>query len=66
MPLHQQVNGHEYVRYFFSNASRDIRELFGRSCDQSGIGWREPKERVISIARHKDVAFLDEFIGPKY
>jgi Homeodomain-like domain len=58
--------GHEYVRYFFTNASSDIRALFGRSCDQLEIGWREPKERDISIARREDVAFLDEFIGPKY
>jgi hypothetical protein len=40
--------------------------LSGRTCDQLGIGWREPKERVISIARRADVEFLDEFIGPKY
>jgi hypothetical protein len=58
--------GHEYVRYFFDNASNDIRGIFGRTCDQLGIGWREPKERTISIARRADVAFLDEFIGPKY
>jgi hypothetical protein len=58
--------GHEYARYFFSNASADIRDLFGRMCDQLHIGWREPKEREISIARRPDVEFLDEFIGPKY
>jgi len=58
--------GHEYVRYFFDNASEDIRELFGKTCDQLGIAWRQPKERTISIARRPDVAFLDDFIGPKY
>ena len=57
--------GREYVRYFFDNASDDIRAIFGRACDQLGIGWREPGPRTISIARHADVALLDEFIGPK-
>ena len=58
--------GHKYVRYLFTNASDDIRGLFGSTSDRLGIGWRQPKERVISIARRPDVEFLDEFIGPKY
>jgi hypothetical protein len=57
--------GHEYVRYFFDNASDDIRGIFGDACDQLGIGWREPGPRTISIARAPDVALLDEFVGPK-
>ena len=58
--------GHEYVRYFFDQVSDDIREIFCRTCDQLGIAYRQPKWRTISIARRADVAFLDEFIGPKY
>jgi hypothetical protein len=34
-------------------------------CDLLGIGWRQPKERTISIARRPDVELLDSFIGPK-
>ncbi len=58
--------GHQYVRYFFDNVSEDIRQIFTHTCDQLGIGWRQPRWRTISIARRDDVAFLDEFIGPKY
>jgi hypothetical protein len=58
--------GHEYVRYFFTQVSADIQEIFGRTCDLLNIGWRQPYWKTISIARRKDVEFLDEFIGPKY
>jgi hypothetical protein len=57
--------GHVYVRYMFSNASSDIRDIFCDTCDQLGIEWRQPKERVISIARRNSIALLDTFVGPK-
>ena len=57
--------GHEYVRYFFTQVSDDIRTIFTDACDQLGIGWRQPKWNTISIARRADVELLDEFIGPK-
>jgi hypothetical protein len=34
--------GREYVRYFFTQVSSDIQEIFGRTCDQLNIGWRQP------------------------
>jgi hypothetical protein len=59
------VNGTPYPRYHFSNASSDIRALFGRACDQLGIEWRPNNARNLSVARRASVARLDEFIGPK-
>jgi hypothetical protein len=57
---------HEYPRYFFTNASDDIRLLFTDALDRLGIDWRRSNERVISIATRSAVARLDEFVGPKY
>jgi hypothetical protein len=57
--------GYAYVRYFFDNASEDIRGIFCRACDQLGVEWRQSKERTISVARRESVALLDTFVGPK-
>lgn len=54
-----------YPRYFFTNASPEIRALFSDACDTVGIRWRVTTERVISVARRDDVARLDAFIEPK-
>jgi hypothetical protein len=56
---------YQYVRYFFSNASRDILALFSRTCAQIGVDCRPTRERLISVARRESVQLLDEFIGPK-
>jgi hypothetical protein len=56
---------HVYPRYFFDNASGDIRGIFCDACDRRGIAWRHPKERTISIARRESIALLDTFVGPK-
>jgi hypothetical protein len=58
-------NGKHYVRYFFVQASDDIRGIFCDTCDRLGIRWRRPKPRTISIARAESVALLDSFVGPK-
>jgi hypothetical protein len=56
---------YEYPRYFFSNASADIRAIFIRACELVGVSWRRTTERNISVARRQSVATLDSFIGPK-
>jgi hypothetical protein len=56
---------YEYPRYFFSNASADIRKLFATTCALVGVDSRPTRERVISVARHDSVQLLDVFIGPK-
>jgi hypothetical protein len=60
------VNGRDYPRYFFTNHSHDIRAIFTTTCDLLDIRWRPSNWRTISIARRRDVGFLDRFIGPKH
>jgi hypothetical protein len=57
--------GYEYPRYFFSNHSADIRGIFVRACDSIGVEWRQDGPYMISVARRRSVAILDDFIGPK-
>lgn len=63
------VNGarrtYSYPRYFFTNASDDIRGLCCWALDLLGIAWRQSNLRTISVARCEAVAALDEFVGPK-
>jgi hypothetical protein len=59
------VRRYAYPRYDFCSASDDIRRLFTETCDLLGVTWTRRSQRNISIARRKDVAFLDTFIGPK-
>lgn len=56
---------YEYPRYFFSNVSEDILGIFANTCDQLGVAWKQNRWNSISIARANDVAYLDQFIGPK-
>ena len=56
---------YSYPRYFFTNRSGDILEMFRKGCDVLGISYRNSKPDTISIAKRKDVAALDSFIGPK-
>lgn len=60
------VKEYRYVRYFFTNASEDIRALFSRTCGLVGVDCRRMTERDISVARRRSVRLLDEFIGPKH
>lgn len=56
---------YEYVRYFFSNRSRDIRFLFMDACGALGVDARHNNDHSISVARRYSVAVLDEIVGPK-
>ena len=59
------VKRYEYPRYFFTNVSRDILNIFTDSLDQLDIPWKQNRWNSISIARREAVAALDEFVGPK-
>jgi hypothetical protein len=61
-----RVGVYEYPRYFFSNLSEDIRQIFCDHCELLGIRWTQSNPRNISISHRKSVALLDEFIGPKW
>jgi hypothetical protein len=56
---------YEYPRYFFTNRSDDIRELFVWACGLIGVDCRPNNRWNISVAKRASVAVLDEFIGPK-
>jgi hypothetical protein len=60
-----RVAEYEYPRYFFSNLSADIRDIFCEHCELLGIRWTQSNPRNISVSHRKSVAVLDEFIGPK-
>jgi len=54
-----------YPRYFFSQVSTDIRELFCVYCRRLGVRYAFNKPTSVSIAQAASVARLDEFVGPK-
>jgi hypothetical protein len=49
-----------YPRYFFSNLSPDIRDLFSEACDVLGVRWSRSSSRNISVSHRRSVALLDE------
>ncbi|MDI3345694.1 helix-turn-helix domain-containing protein [Streptomyces sp. AJ-1] len=61
---------YEYPRYWFTNTSDDIRELFTDTLDKVGVMWTScPRGGVpynISVARKPSVALMDAHVGPKY
>jgi hypothetical protein len=56
---------YEYVRYFFTNYSADIRRIFCEHCDLLGIRWTQSSHRNISISHRESTAILDRIVGPK-
>lgn len=57
---------YEYPRYFFTNLSRDIVQLFTDTLDRLGVEWTLANARNVSVARKASVALLDSHVGPKY
>ncbi|MGD6751334.1 transcriptional regulator [Streptomyces sp. BH105] len=57
---------YEYPRYFFTNKSDCIRQLFTGTLDKLGVHWKQPNAQNISVARKGSVVFMDAHIGPKY
>jgi hypothetical protein len=60
-----RIAEYAYPRWFFSNASADIRGLFSEYCDRLAIRWTQPNARHISISHRDSVALLDSFVPPK-
>jgi hypothetical protein len=60
-----RVAEYSYPRYFFSNLSADIRQIFCEHCELLGIRWTQSNPRNISISHRASVALLEEFVGPK-
>ncbi len=61
---------YEYPRYFFTNKSDDIRQLYTDALDKVGVEWKVTRRGSapynISVARKASVAMMDRHIGPKY
>lgn len=60
-----RVAEYEYVRYFFTNHSADIREIFVEHCELLGVRVPRSNHRNLSIAHRSSVAALEQFVGPK-
>ena len=61
-----EVVRYEYPRYFFSNRSAQIRELFMWACALIGVESRPNNAYNISVAKRASVEILEGFIGPKH
>ncbi|MGW0546446.1 transcriptional regulator [Streptomyces altiplanensis] len=61
---------YEYPRYWFTNVSDDIRQLYTDTLDRLGVEWkhctRHGKLYNISVAKRASVALMDAHIGPKH
>jgi len=56
---------YEYPRYFFSNKSAEIREMFAAACALVAIECRPDGTHNVSVARRESVAILDRLVGSK-
>ena len=60
-----RVAQYAYARYFFSNLSEDIKEIFCEHCGLLGIRCSRANPRYVSVHDRRSVALLDGFVGPK-
>lgn len=56
---------YEYPRYFFSNLSPEIRQMFRDACAALGVRTTMSNARNVSVSHRRSVAILEEVVGPK-
>lgn len=56
---------YEYGRWYFTNASEDILDMFGWACDLCELRWTRSGPRRITVSSRPSVRLLDEHVGPK-
>jgi hypothetical protein len=61
-----RIASSSYVRYFFSNHSADIRQIFIDHCKLLGIRLTQSNPRNLTVSHRKSVAILEGLVGPKY
>jgi hypothetical protein len=61
-----RVAQYEYVRYFFSNLSADIRGLFVAVCEEIGVRTTLSNPRNVSVSHRDSVTILEQIVGPKF
>jgi hypothetical protein len=60
---------YEYPRYFFTNTSTDIIDLYTATLDTLGVRWtraRNAKAHNVSVARRESVGLMEAHVGAKY
>ncbi len=60
-----RVADYAYVRYFFSNHSADIRQIFIDHCALLAIRVTQSNHRNLTVSHRHSVAILEELVGPK-
>jgi hypothetical protein len=60
-----RVAEYSYIRYFFSNLSADIRQIFKEHCELLGIRVTQPNHRNLAVSHRDSVAILERLVGPK-
>jgi hypothetical protein len=60
-----RVAEYSYIRYFFSNLSKDIRNIFSEHCALLGIRVTQSNHRNLTVSHRDSVAVLEELVGPK-
>ena len=60
-----RVADYSYVRYFFSNLSKDIRDIFSEHCALLGVRVTQSNPRNLTVSHRDSVAVLEEIVGPK-
>jgi hypothetical protein len=61
----RRMASYAYIRYFFSNLSPDIRQIFIDHCVLLGVRVTQSNHRNLTVSHRDSVAILDSFIGPK-
>jgi Homeodomain-like domain len=60
-----RLGEYRYVRYFFSNLSADIRNIFTEHCALLGIRVTQSNHRNLSVSHRHSVTILERIVGPK-
>jgi hypothetical protein len=60
-----RVGEYSYVRYFFSNLSADIRNIFRDHCALLGVHVTQSNHRNLTVCHRDSVAILERIVGPK-
>ena len=60
-----RVAEYSYIRYFFSNMSSDIRQIFQEHCELLGIRVTQSNPRNLSVSHRDSVAILEQIVGQK-
>ncbi|HWD84918.1 MAG TPA: hypothetical protein VG321_04140 [Solirubrobacteraceae bacterium] len=60
-----RVAEYSYVRYFFSNLSADIRNIFREHCGLLGIRVTQPNHRNRAIQHRDSVRIVERIVGAK-